>query len=641
MPLAEKERNPVCGIAGVLGNDGNERAAVERICEAMARTIRHRGPDDAGTWLDPGVGIGLAHTRLSVVDLSPAGHQPMHSACERYVIVFNGEIYNHKALREELVGDDPQKHWRGHSDTETLLACISSWGIEKTLDSLVGMFAFALWDRRENALTLARDRMGEKPLYWGWCGGTMVFASELEAFHAWPGFEKTVDRDALALLLRHNYIPAPYCIYRGIEKLCAGHYVQIRPGQTRRELAPKAYWSLKSSVEFGLAHPFVGTEIEAADLLESRLSESVGLQMLADVPLGAFLSGGIDSSTVVALMQRQTSRPVKTFAIGFDEPGFNEAEYAKQVAAHLKTDHTELYVGAEEALSVIPKLAQIYSEPFADSSQIPTFLVSELARSQVTVALSGDGGDELFGGYTPYQFAPKLWRLVGKLPLALRQLAVNLLAGGRLPDKLHKLLSVLPAQNREAFYFLLVSHWTNPEKVVMGARETATIFNSATRWPAVDSFEHRMMALDTQQYLPDDILVKVDRAAMANSLETRIPLLDHRVVQLAWQLPLRFKIRQGQGKWLLRQVLFRHVPRELIERPKQGFAVPLGQWLRGPLRDWAEALLEERRLQREGFFHVNPVSALWQEHLSGKRDNALKLWSILMFQAWLESRRGL
>jgi asparagine synthase (glutamine-hydrolysing) len=625
----------MCGLIGFSTPSSLTDSSVQHL-QSMAAAISYRGPNDSGTWHDTQNGIGLAHTRLSIVDLSPTGHQPMNSACDRYVIAFNGEIYNHLALRQQLDAQCRAPAWRGHSDTETLLACFAAWGVEKTLQATVGMFAIALWDKHEQVLTLARDRMGEKPLYWGWCDDTLLFGSELKALKAHPAFDAEIDRKALALFLRHNYIPAPHCIYQGIEKLPAGYWVQIKQGQRRQHVKPTSYWSLTNVVEAGLASPFTGSDSQAIDQLEQQLSDSVGLQMLADVPLGAFLSGGVDSSTIVALMQQQNQRPVQTFAIGFNEPGYNEAGYAKEVATHLGTDHTELYVGAAEALAVIPQLAHIYCEPFADSSQIPTYLVSQMAKRHVTVALSGDGGDELFGGYNPYQFAPKVWAVISSLPLALRKLAASMFSALPLPEKLHKLLNVLPANNREAFYLALMSHWQQPELLVIGAGHLATSFNTPDSWPQVDSFEHWMMAIDAQQYMADDILVKVDRAAMANSLETRVPLLDHRVVELAWQLPLSLKIRDGKGKWVLREVLYRHVPRELIERPKKGFSIPLGQWLRGPLRDWAETLLVENRLQQEGYFRAEPIRALWREHLLGKRDNALKLWSILMFQAWLE-----
>jgi len=564
----------------------------------------------------------------------------MHSACNRYVIIFNGEVYNHLTLRNKIDKSTASPMWRGHSDTETLLACFSAWGIEKTLQATVGMFAIALWDQNERVLTLARDRMGEKPLYWGWQDGILLFGSELKALKAHPAFKAEIDRNALALFLRHNYIPAPHSIYKGIEKLKAGHYVNIRlhDGADFIQEPPKAYWSMNTAIESGLANPFTGPDKQAVDALEQQLMQSVGDQMLADVPLGAFLSGGIDSSTIVALMQKQSSKPVRTFTIGFEEAGYNEAEHAKAVSKHLGTDHTELYVRPEGALAVIPRLPNIYCEPFADSSQIPTFLVSQLAKQHVTVALSGDAGDELFAGYNPYQFAPRLWQRISTLPLPLRRLAARTLSVLPVPEKLDKLLDVLNAFSREDFYRSLVSHWKHPEQLVIGAHEPATLLNTPDAWPATDCFEHWMMAMDAQTYMTDDILVKVDRAAMANSLETRVPMLDHRVVELAWHMPLNLKIRDGKGKWLLREVLYRHVPREMIERPKKGFSIPLASWLRGPLRDWAEALLDGQRLHQDGFFEVAPIRSKWQEHLSGKRDHSRLLWSVLMFQAWLDEQ---
>tara|TARA_R110001583_G_scaffold25289_1_gene91637 strand:+ start:9701 stop:11590 length:1890 start_codon:yes stop_codon:yes gene_type:complete len=625
----------MCGFSGFISSK-TPNSSSEDILKSMADAIHHRGPDSSGYWADDLGKVGLSHNRLAIVDLTQSGCQPMVSDSKRYVLAFNGEIYNHLALRLELESQNCAPSWRGRSDTETLLACFDAWGLEQTVQATLGMFALALWDKEEQQLTLTRDRLGEKPLYWGWCGQTLLFGSELKALKAHPDFNAEVDRDALALLLRYNAIPAPYSIYKGIKKLPAGHIVQIRQGNAAGEAIPQAYWALNEVVESGLANPFTGSDNETVTALEQRITQSVTGQMLADVPLGAFLSGGVDSSTVVALMQQQSSKPVRTFAIGFNEPGYNEAQYAKEVAEHLDTDHTELYVGTEDALAVIPDLPTIFCEPFADSSQIPTFLVSKMAKQQVTVALSGDGGDELFGGYNPYQFAPKVWRAIRRLPLSLRKLAVAVLADVPVPDKFHKLLRVLPSENREAFYDALMSHWQQPEKAVIGAESLPTIMNSPTHWPKTDSFEHWMMAVDAKQYMSDDILVKVDRAAMANSLETRVPLLDHRVVEFAWQLPMHQKIRNGTGKWALREVLYRHVPREMIERPKKGFSIPLAQWLRGPLRDWAEALLEETRLRREGYFHAAPIRKLWSDHQNGRRDNALRLWSVLMFQAWLE-----
>ncbi|WP_417315524.1 asparagine synthase (glutamine-hydrolyzing) [Cycloclasticus pugetii] len=629
----------MCGFAGFWGGVDQEcPSTTSLLLDTMVRSLDHRGPDDRGAWSDESLGIGLVHARLSIVDLSSAGHQPMESDCGRLVIVFNGEVYNHCELRARLEAQGNAPAWRGHSDTETLLACFSAWGIEQTLSATVGMFALALWSKNDQRLTLARDRLGEKPLYWGWSGNTLLFGSELKALKAHPNFNAQVDRNALALLLRYNYVPAPHTIYQGIEKLPAGSYVQIGKGQCRGDVQPKAYWQLKQAFEQGVANPFSGTEQEAVDLLEQTISRAVSGQMLADVPLGAFLSGGVDSSTVVALMQQQSKQPVRTFAIGFDEPGYNEAEYAGEVARHLKTDHTELYVSAQDALDLVPHLPEIYCEPFADSSQFPTFLVSRMAKEHVTVALSGDGGDELFGGYNPYQFAPRVWGQLKHLPLPLREIASRVLCGLPLPDKLTKLVGVLPARDREQFYQILISHWTNPETAVIGAQALPTLVDSSELWPKTDTYEHWMMVMDAGQYMADDILVKVDRAAMANSLETRVPLLDHRVVELAWQMPMNLKIREGVGKWVLRELLYRHVPKEMIERPKKGFSVPLGQWLRGPLRDWAEALLCERRLAAEGYFVPGVVRRAWADHLRGKSDHGRKLWSILMFQAWLEKQ---
>lgn len=627
----------MCGILGYLSFKKNFD---ELSLHNMVVTLSHRGPDAAGVWFDESSGVSLGHVRLSILELTEAGAQPMHSACDRFVLSFNGEIYNHLKLRAQLEQEGHLTQWRGHSDTETLLACFSVWGVEKTLQATVGMFAIALWDKQKKQLTLARDRLGEKPLYWGWCGSTLLFGSELKALKAHPDFVSEIDRDALALLLQYNYIPAPYSIYKNIEKLPSGSYVQIQANDTRTTVEIKKYWDLKAVMQKGLDQPFQGDALEAANLLEQKLVQSISEQMLADVPLGAFLSGGVDSSTVVALMQSQSTKPIKTFAIGFNERGYNEAEFAKEVARHLGTEHTELYVSAEDALSVIAKLPKVYCEPFADSSQIPTFLVMQMAKQYVTVALSGDAGDELFGGYNTYQMAAKVWNSVSKLPYPLRKIATQILGKIPTPQKIQKLIYVLPAQNREEFYQFLVTHWKTPNNVVKGAQTVGTVFNTPNQWVKTDDFEQWMMAIDTSQYMVDDILVKVDRAAMANSLETRVPMLDHRVVEFAWQLPLDFKIKNGVGKSVLREVLYRHVPRELIERPKKGFSIPLAQWLRGPLREWAENLLSEQRLLVEDYFYVEPIRKIWQEHLSGKQDHATRLWSILMFQAWLDEQNS-
>ena len=652
----------MCGIAGFCGGAIPDPS----IAEGMARRIETRGPDDAGVWIDESAKLALSHRRLSILDLSPAGHQPMQSPSKRYVIAFNGEIYNHLTLRNELEKFEPASMWRGHSDTETLLAGVEAWGLEETLKKSVGMFAIALWDREKHELYLARDRFGEKPLYYGFQQDVFLFGSELKALKAHPAFEGEVDRNAITLQLRHNYIPAPYSIYRGIRKLPAGAFLKlhIRKGQfVVRELPePTPYWSLGSAISRGYGNPFDGSEFDAVDALDRLLRDSVTQQMVADVPLGAFLSGGVDSSTIAALMQAQSSRPVKTFSIGFNEAGYNEAEYAKAVAQHLGTEHTELYVSPQQAMDVIPRLPSLYDEPFSDSSQIPTFLVSEMTRQHVAVSLSGDAGDELFGGYNRYILANRLWGKLSRLPPLMRRWGVSVLTAlspdrwnkilgptqhlmpaawrlANLGDKLHKGAGVLGCDSLDALYLGLVSHWDTPSSLVIGGHEPDTPLTVPNPpFPNLGGIE-RMMALDALTYLPDDILVKVDRAAMGVSLETRVPFLDHRVAEFAWRLPLSMKIRDGQGKWILRQVLYKYVPKELIERPKMGFGVPIDSWLRGPLRDWAESLLNESRLRNEGVFNPAPIRQKWAEHLSGKRNWQYHLWDVLMFQAWLEQER--
>lgn len=626
----------MCGFSGFfaaapLGDGAND------ILAAMGSAIYSRGPDDAGAWSDASLGIGLSHRRLAIVDLSAAGHQPMHSSSGRYVMAFNGEIYNHLSLRSLLTTEHGET-WRGHSDTETLLACFERWGVEKTLQATVGMFAIALWDTQERQLILARDRLGEKPLYWGWHNDVLLFGSELKALKVHPAFSANIDRDALALYLRHNYVPAPYSIYQGIEKLPPGHYVAIALGQKRASVELIPFWSFNAAVKAGLDNPLPSDSKTVVDTLETQLDRSIGMQMLADVPLGAFLSGGVDSSLIVALMQKQSPRPVKTFTIGFSEDGFNEAEHALAVSRHLQTEHNEIYVQAKDALSIIPDLPRIYCEPFADSSQIPTFLVSQMAREHVTVTLSGDAGDELFGGYNPYQFAPRIWSKVSKVPGGMRQVAASSLKKLPLKARAEKLVDILGCRNREDFYRQLVSHWKTPSNALISGNERPTLLDTPDKWPAGTRFEEWMMAMDAQTYMVDDILVKVDRAAMANSLETRVPLLDHRVVELAWRIPLDMKIRGGVGKWALKEVLYRHVPRELIERPKKGFSIPIAAWLRGPLREWSEMLLNEKRLQQEGFFHPSVIRRVWEQHLNGRADHSSKLWGVLMFQAWLEEQ---
>lgn len=658
----------MCGLTGWLGlsiESPLENEAVS-LLNRMKASVALRGPDSHGSWLDMHAGIALGHQRLAVVDLTDAGHQPMLSASGRHVIAYNGEIYNHAELREELARQGRAPAWRGHSDTETLLAAFEAWGVEGCLKRATGMFAIALWDRQDRRLVLARDRLGEKPLYWGWQGGTaghprvFLFGSELKALQCHPAFRAEIDRGALALLMRHNYIGAPHSIFKGIQKLEPGKWLEVSAGSEQPVI--HTYWS---GLDVGLAgqrHPFAGSAAEAVDEVERLLLASVGRQMMSDVPLGAFLSGGIDSSVVVALMQAQSSQPVRTFTIGFHEPGYNEATFAKAVAQHLGTDHTELYVQPQDALDVIPKLPAMYCEPFADSSQIPTFLVSEMARQHVTVALSGDGGDELFGGYERYRITAARWHWLQAVPTPIRRVLAGSLeqlsveqwnrifrwlwfykTAGRdnnMGDKIHKGASLLASPDHAALYRGMVSHWAHPEQVVLDAREPATVLTDMpTELQELGDVE-RMMLLDLLTYLPGDVLTKVDRAAMGVSLETRVPMLDHQLVEFAWRLPLDMKLRNGATKWPLRQVLYRHVPRELIERPKRGFAVPIAAWLRGPLRDWAENLLSEQRLREGGHFNIAAIRRHWAEHLSGRRSWAGQLWDVLMFQAWLEAQRA-
>jgi asparagine synthase (glutamine-hydrolysing) len=664
----------VCGFAGYLGGQWQkgDAHAIENAWR-MGDALAHRGPDDRGVWIDASCRYAVAHRRLAILDLSSAGRQPMVSESGRYVLAYNGEAYNHPELRaalEKEQGGGPA--WKGHSDTETLLAAVESWGLEATLIRSVGMFALALWDRRERCLHLARDRMGEKPLYFGWCGGAFVFASELKALRRFPGFERRIDRDVLAAYLRFAYVPAPHSIFENVYKLQPGCMMRIvasaagqvptaspEAGMEGQGWRIRRYWSLQEHI------PDAGKsdwkdERAALQHLEDTLQESVRSQQLSDVSLGAFLSGGIDSSLVVALMQAQSTQRVKTFTIGFDEHGYSEADDAQAVAEHLGTDHTELRLDPGQAMDVIPRLPQIYDEPFADSSQVPTFLVSQLARQSVTVALSGDAGDELFGGYNRHSWVPRIWRQFGWVPGPLRGALGATMAGFarrgrdggaverllrerggvvRAGEQLQKLGQRLQAADGpEGLYLALLSQWPDPGALVPGAREAPTLLAQREDWPKCASFAEQMMYLDAMTYLPDDILCKVDRAAMAVSLETRVPMLDHRVVSLAWRLPVALKIRGGQGKWALRQVLHKYVPRELVERPKQGFAIPLGQWLRGPLRDWAEELLAANRLQQEGFFDADRIRKAWELHLSGRASQEHALWTVLMFQSWLQAQ---
>lgn len=625
----------------------------------MTDAITHRGPDDGGAWVDAETGIALGHRRLSILDLSPLGHQPMTSADGRFIIVFNGEIYNFQPLRIEL--EALGHSWRGHSDTEIMLAAFLQWGVLEATRRFNGMFAFALWDKQDRVLHLGRDRLGEKPLYYGWVRDSFVFGSELKAVRQFPGFASAINRDALCSQIRFSYIPDPYCIYQGFHKLPPAALISLRSPSDQP--TPKLYWSLRHVIEHGLAHPFTGNETQAIDTFETMLQDAVGMRMISDVPLGAFLSGGVDSSLIVAMMQKQSARPVRTFTIGFDVADYNEAKFAKEVATHLGTDHTEMYVTGKDALETIPLMPTLYDEPFSDQSQIPTYLVCQMARQHVTVALSGDAGDELFGGYERYFMGRSLWDKFAWMPPALKKLTAGTLSAlppsvlnslGRLArpllpqnfkkaalgDKLHKLAEVIAAPGLESLYLTLMSHWKQPEQIVIGGQDLQTSISDTAGWPQVSDFTHRMMHLDMETYLPGDILTKVDRAAMGVSLEGRIPLLDTNLIEFAWTVPYSMKVRQGRGKWLMRETLYRHVPKHLIDRPKRGFGVPMEHWLRGELRDWAEDLLSESRLRRDGYFHPAPIRQKWQEHLSGTRNWHFYLWDILMFQAWLQHQKG-
>lgn len=644
----------MCGITGFWNSFKSTRANPQ-ILRHMTNAIRHRGPDDDGAWFDQQAGLALGHRRLSIVDLSPAGHQPMTSHSGRYVIAYNGEIYNHRALRSELDRLNPSIIWRGHSDTEVVLAAFEKWGITPTLERLNGMFAFALWDNERKILTLARDRMGEKPLYYGYSGKTFLFGSELKSLTVHPNFSAQIDKRALTLFFRHNYIPCPLSIWQGINKLPPASFVEVSEGG-KRISSPQVYWSFSNAVSRGLSDP-LQADNGLTDHVEALLKDAVRLRMEADVPLGAFVSGGIDSSIIVALMQAQSARPVRTFTIGSDDPRFNEAEHAHAIAKHLGTDHTAMYVSSKDAIETITKMPLIWDEPFADSSQIPTFLVSKLASTHVTVSLTGDGGDELFGGYNRYVNGVKIWNLASRLPSPLRLALTYGLKDPRVArasdalmnyvpsrhkvmnfgGRLHKVGVLMEQSNPEQVYYKMVAQCDEPASLLLNGMD-CPIVNSEV--PVFDDFRHEMMFRDTQTYLPDDILVKLDRAAMAVGLEGRTPFLDHRVVELAWRLPLSVKIQGNVGKKILRDILYRHVPKELIDRPKMGFAVPVGAWLRGPLRGWVENLLEPSRLENEGILNVAKVREIWLKHLNGDERHTTILWALLMFQAWLEHQGG-
>ncbi|USE39418.1 asparagine synthase (glutamine-hydrolyzing) [Endozoicomonas sp. SCSIO W0465] len=641
----------MCGFVG-LYSPAKKSDNDFTVLDKMSLSIRHRGPDGSGVWIDRNENIGFAHRRLAIQDLSSAGRQPMLSKANRFVIVFNGEIYNHLDLRKQLEKVQAIQ-WSGHSDTETILACFDQWGIEKTLSLLLGMFSLAVWDNKDQTLTIARDRVGEKPLYYGWNNGTFLFGSELKALKKHPDFDAELNRDALSLFVRYGYIPAPYSIYKSINKLEAGSFLIISDKQ--KNGIKKKYWSFINKATENKQNKFQGADTDAVDHLESLIRSSISQQLLSDVPVGAFLSGGIDSSLVAAIMQSESNTPIKTFSIGFNEDKFNEAEHARSVAEFLGTEHTEFYVSPSVAMDVIPKLPKIYDEPFADPSQIPTYLVSELARKKVTVSLSGDGGDELFCGYNRYQFATNIWNKVSRIPPGLREPAGKLLGainphhlnsaanlfspGGNslIGDRINKGSRLINSSSLENLYVKLISHHQSPTQIVKHSIEPSVLSDYYSTDLTLFSDVERLMLFDGLMYLPDDILVKVDRAAMAVSLETRVPLLDYRIVEFAYSLPTSFKFKNGMSKWPLKQILYRLVPKSIVDRPKMGFGVPVGDWLRGPLKDWANELLDPERLVQEGFLDSVSVSLLWQEHLSGHRNWSYLLWNILMFQAWLDA----
>jgi len=641
----------MCGIAGFWTRKAVDDDPVELLLR-MGSTLAYRGPDDSGKFYDEPVGLGLCFRRLSIIDLSAEGHQPMSSSSGRFTIIFNGEIYNFEQLREEL---GPHA-WRGHSDTEVMLEAIERWGLEPAVKRFVGMFAFALWDRQQRHLHLVRDRLGIKPLYYGYVDGNFVFASELKAIREFPGFAASIDREALTQFMRFAYVPSPHCIYQGFHKVQPGHILTVTSAEGPPTVS--SFWSAAQIAHAGLQSRVQIADDEIVEQLHQELLQAVRLRMIADVPLGAFLSGGIDSSLVVALMQAQSSRPVKTFTIGFHEDRYNEAAHARKIAEHLGTEHTELYLTAQDALNVVPLLPAMYDEPFADSSQIPTHLVSKLARQDVTVALSGDGGDELFGGYTRYLFFQKLWKYLGKVPDPLARSGAKLIRAfapetidrfiGATPllpagikrapgERFHKLAQLLSANDRASTYLHCISHWTDPALVVADSRDPNTVLQSIQDLEWLPETQEVGMLTDLINYLPDDILTKVDRASMAVSLEARVPLLDHRLVEFSLRLPFHCKVRDGQTKWLLRQVLYRYVPPELIDRPKMGFAVPIDLWLRGPLREWAEDLLAPRSLARHGWLNPAPIRKKWEEHVNGRHNWDYQLWNVLMFQDWYAS----
>ena len=648
----------MCGFAGFIDcSSGRSRESLRGELERMSSALVHRGPDDSGVWVDEAAGAGLAFRRLSILDLSAAGHQPMQSGSGRYVIAFNGEVYNYERIRRDLT--TPPGGWRGHSDTEVILAAVEAWGLTAAVQRFIGMFAFALWDRQERTVSLVRDRVGVKPLYYGWSRDQLLFGSELKSLRAHSAFAGEVDRDAVALLLKYGYIPAPHTIHRDFRKVMPGTIVTVRAADPR-SVTSSVYWSASAAARAGQAD-LVTDDAAATGALDEILRDSVGLRMIADVPVGVFLSGGIDSTLVTALMQSQSTKPVRSFTIGFHEGEYDEATHAAAVARHLGTDHTELFLTTRQAQDVIPLLPSMYDEPFGDSSQIPTYLVSSLARRDVTVVLSGDGGDELFAGYNRHRWAEQIARVSRRLPSGVAGVAAASLRSASAPSSVvgRMFESVIPASRRPRLlrdklrkigllladgssgdaYATLVSQIGDATDVVVGASAVPTLLDDPAARGALSSAGNRMMLLDLLTYLPDDILTKVDRASMAISLEAREPLLDHRLIEYAWRLPFSMKVRQGKTKWILREILHRYVPHELVDRPKMGFSIPLDLWLRAGLRDWAEALLDESRLRNEGFLQPQRIRVMWDDHISGRADRQHQLWNVLMFQAWLEAQR--
>jgi asparagine synthase (glutamine-hydrolysing) len=648
----------MCGINGFYSKTSS---TFDNAIIKMNSAISHRGPDSNGVWIDKKFEVIFGHQRLSVIDLSAAGNQPMKSISERFILTYNGEIYNHLQIRDKLKNSGNNIRWRGFSDTETLLAAIEIWGIKNTLKIIEGMFAFALWDKKEKCLTLVRDRIGEKPLYYGYQNkqGSKVFmfSSELKALKVHPIFEGEIDRNVINLQLRHSCIPAPFSIYKNIYKLLPGHYLTLKESDLRNGLTPlsKDYWSLKETAINGNDNPVKLSENDLQDELECKLKDSIKKQIFSDVPIGAFLSGGIDSSTVVALMQSQSNIPIKTFTIGFEDDNYSEAKYAKKISKFIGTDHTELYISSKTALDIIPKLPSIFDEPFSDSSQIPTFLVCELAKKKVKVALSGDGGDELFCGYNRHLMSNKFESLINYLPLELRKVISTLLrtispinltklfkiAPGlsrqtNIGDKIYKIANILEADSSNDIYYKLCSHWQNPSEIVKNSEEPNTPLSKLKNNLGDLNSQQQMMVMDFLTYLPDDILVKIDRAAMSSSLETRTPLLDHKLIEYVWKIPHDLKFRNNKGKWILRKILNKYIPKKLTERPKMGFAIPIDHWLRGDLKNWAESLLNEKKLEQQGYFNSKLIRKKWTEHLSGKKNWQSDLWDILMFQSWLD-----